>query len=84
MSNGIVATKKANLVGNLNDVFIQLHLVIDHRTDLQQIKVPTSVIVQVDSKLDFHGTRHFFLSIIQHLPKQFGEREHPVLQHARK
>ena len=83
VTDGIVAADKAVLIGYLSNIFVQLHLVIDHRTNLQEIELTRAVVVQVDGKLNLHGSCHLLLPIAEHLLQEFGQRENSVLQHAR-
>ena len=78
-----MATKQTSIIRNQRDVLIQLHLVIHHRTNLQEIELACLVIMKIDSKLNFHRTRHLLLSIEQHLLQEFRQWEHAILQHTR-
>ena len=81
MPNRIMATKQTSVIRNQGDVFIQLHLVIHHRTNLQKVKLTSLIIVKIDSKLYLNRTRHLLLPIVQHLLQEFWQREDAILQH---
>ena len=70
------------VVGYLREVLVQLHLVVHHRTNLQQVEVTRPVGVELHRELNLHLAAHVLPSIFHGEGEQLRKREDPVLQHA--
>ena len=84
VADGGVRTEQALGVGNLGEVFVELHVVIDHWTNLEQIEGARFARGEIDGKFDFDRSAHLLLSVLQHLLHEFGEGEEPVVEHSGK
>ena len=94
MSQRVMGTKQALLVGNLREVLVEHLLTVHYRTNLQQIELTAYVhtpfliagglIVDIASQLYLHRTAHAFLTVLHGHLQQLWQREHLLLQHATK
>ena len=70
------------LVGNLRQVFVEHHLIVHHRTYLQQIEHPRTVGIQLHGKFYLHLAAHALTPKFQNQPQKLRKGKHPLLQHA--
>ena len=77
----VVGTHQALLVGNRREVFLEHLLRIDNRTNLQKIE-RCLVAFKIARKLDFNRSAHRLNTIFHRHLEQFGQRHHTVFQHA--
>ena len=74
-----MAPQQTLLIRYFREVFIQHLLGIDYRANLQEIKFPRTVAVQIDRKLNLHRTPHRLCTIVHCHLQQFREREDILL-----
>ena len=64
------------------EVFVEHHLVIDHRPYLQQMELSRLVVVDVGCELYLHGSFHLLRAVVQHALQNLGQRQHAMLHDA--
>ncbi len=82
LADGVVRAYERLLVGYLRQVFVEHHLVVHHRANLQQVEDAGAVGIQFHGKFYLHFAPHALTPEAQRHPQEFRKREHPLLQHA--
>ena len=64
MADGVVRTDEGVVVAQQRDVLVERHLVVHHRTNLQQVKFAGAVGMERDGEFDFDRTPHLLLAVL--------------------
>ena len=72
------------MVGYLAEVFLELHAIVDHGSNLQEVELAAAVGVYVAGKLYLDGALHGFLTHLEYELEELWERPYSVLEDAGK
>ena len=81
MSQTVVRAEQTLFVGDGIQILVEHLLGIHDRTNLQQIELASTIIVQITCELYLHRTLHLIGTILLGHLQQLGQREHSMLEH---
>ena len=72
------------MVGYLTEVFLELHAVVDHGSNLKEIEFSAAVGVDIACEFYLNGALHGFLSHLEYVSEYFWQGPDSVLEDAGK